>query len=99
MRKNTETGKAVTSFIQVSDLRFSYDSTKPANDTSGHIIKAEIQDRTKNWCRIVPAQTFSVVTMDFLLIGGDNVLVKGPRPGAITLESMDVILMAYVEIE
>lgn len=97
--KNTETGKAVTSFIQVSGLRFTYDSTKPANDTSGHIIKAEIQDRTKNWRRIVPAQTYSVITMDFVVTGGDNILVKRPRPEAITLERMDEILMAYVKME
>lgn len=97
--KNLETGKAITTFIQVSGLRFSYDSTKPANDTSGHIIKAEIQYRTKNWRRIVPAQTYSVITMDFVVTGGDNILVKRPRPEAITLERMDEILMAYDEME
>ncbi|OAQ27226.1 hypothetical protein K457DRAFT_21444 [Linnemannia elongata AG-77] len=43
--------------------------------TSGHIIKAKIQDRTKNWRQIVPVQTYSVITMDFAVIGGDNILV------------------------
>ncbi|KAG0253903.1 hypothetical protein BGZ95_006179, partial [Linnemannia exigua] len=94
--KNTETGKAVTSFIQVAGLHFTYDSTKPASDSS-HIIKAEIQDRTKNWRRIVPTQTYSVVTIDFAMAGGDSILVKKPRPQAVTLKRMDEILMAYVE--
>ncbi|KAK3811436.1 MAG: Metallo-dependent phosphatase-like protein [Linnemannia gamsii] len=94
--KNTETGKEVTSFIQVSGLRFTYDSTKPANDSS-HIIKAEIQDRRKRWRRITTTQTYSVVTMDFVMTGGDGILVKKPRPEAIILERMDEILMAYVE--
>ncbi|KAF8938770.1 hypothetical protein BGZ47_008434 [Haplosporangium gracile] len=65
----------VMSFIQGVGLRFTYDSTKPANDSS-HIIKAEIQDRIKNWRRIVPAQTYSVVTMDFAMTGEDNILIK-----------------------
>ncbi|KAH7051957.1 hypothetical protein BKA57DRAFT_534662 [Linnemannia elongata] len=44
-------------------------------NTSGHIIKAKIQDRTKNWRQIVPVQIYSVITMDFAVIGGDNILL------------------------
>ncbi|KAG0055313.1 hypothetical protein BGZ89_002393 [Linnemannia elongata] len=47
----------------------------PPMNTSGHIIKAKIQDGTKNWRQIVPVQTYSVITMDFAVIGGDNIIV------------------------
>lgn len=58
-------------------------------NTSGHIIKAKLQDRTKNWRYIVPVQIYSVITMDFAVIGGDNILVLGRRPKAIALERRD----------
>ncbi|KAF9081278.1 hypothetical protein BGX23_001058, partial [Mortierella sp. AD031] len=63
----------------------------PANDTTGHIIKAEIEDQTKKWRRIVPGWIYNVVTMDFVLTGGDAILAKKPRPEAITWERMDEI--------
>ncbi|KAF9547652.1 hypothetical protein EC957_008009 [Mortierella hygrophila] len=53
--------------------------------------------RTKNWRRIVSTQTYSVVAMDFVMTGGDNILVKEPGTEAITLERMDEVLMSYVE--
>ena len=109
--KNTETGKDVTSFIQVSGMRFTYDSaarpsppagaantTLPATAPSrSRILKAEVQDRKKRWRRIMPRQTYNVVTMDFVMTGGDNILVKKPRPKALTLERMDDMLMKEVE--
>ncbi|KAG0290900.1 hypothetical protein BGZ96_005658 [Linnemannia gamsii] len=102
--KNLETGKAVTSFIQVGGLRFTYDSTKQAsNDATSspapHIITAEIEDRTKIWRPIVHSQTYSVATLDFVMAGGDSILVEKPRPDAITLKRMREILLAYVETQ
>lgn len=104
MQKNVETGKPVMSFIQVGGLRFTYDSTKPvSNDVTStpasHIITAEIEDRTKTWRPIVPSQTYNLVTVNFVMAGGDNIFVEKPRLDMMTLKRLDGILMMYVETQ
>ncbi|KAG0294665.1 hypothetical protein BGZ98_001692, partial [Dissophora globulifera] len=80
-----DTGKVVKGFIQVSGLRFSYDSTQRNLGTK----TAEIQDRTGNWKGIDADQTYSVVTLDFLLRGGDNIFLQQSREDTIQYKTLD----------
>ncbi|KAF9205042.1 hypothetical protein BGZ49_004556 [Haplosporangium sp. Z 27] len=90
-----DTGTTVTSFIQVSGMRFTYDPSR--NTTKTAIIKAEIQDKNKKWHNISPHKTYSVVTLDFMLNGGDNIFLKQNRTGTIQYAKQDQVLMEYVE--
>ncbi|KAF9995413.1 hypothetical protein BGZ80_000342 [Entomortierella chlamydospora] len=93
--RRVDNGKTVTSFIQVSGMRFVYDPSQ--NATGKAIIKAEIQDKNKKWRKISPAKTYSVVTNDFMLNGGDNVFLKLNRTGTIQYVKHETILMDYVK--
>lgn len=94
--RRIDTGKPVTSFIQVSGLRFSYDS-RQYNSTGKPTIQAEIQDRDKKWRKISPKKTYSVVTSDFLLNGGDSIFLKLDRPKMIQYEKQDKVLMDVIK--
>ncbi|KAF9349694.1 hypothetical protein BGX26_012050 [Mortierella sp. AD094] len=93
--RRNDNGKTVTSFIQVSGMRFVYDSSR--NATGKAIVKAEIQDKNKKWRKISPHKTYSVVTTDFMLNGGDNVFLKLNRTGTIQYVKHETILMDYVK--
>ncbi|KAI8602542.1 Metallo-dependent phosphatase-like protein [Dissophora ornata] len=99
--RRNDTGKLVTSFVQVSGLRFSFDSSLRNPTTTGNkhssVVKAEVQDRLKRWRRILPDQTYQVVTTDFVLNGGDNILVQQNRADTIQFAKQDEILQAEVK--
>ena len=86
--------KQVTSNIQISGLRYIYDSSRPLTET--HLIQAEIQGYDGIWTAIKPRRTYGIVTLDFVLTGGDNILEKKPRR-EIKLELLDKVLMDYIE--
>ncbi|KAG0042255.1 hypothetical protein BGZ83_000704 [Gryganskiella cystojenkinii] len=86
--------KLVTSNIQISGLRYSYDSSRPLAEN--HLIKAEIQGYDGIWAEVKKNRDYSVVTLDFLLTGGDNILEKKSRK-EIKLELLDKVLMDYIE--
>ncbi|KAF9932338.1 hypothetical protein BGZ65_004513, partial [Modicella reniformis] len=68
------------------------------NSTEKPNIKAEVQDRNKKWVKIAPNKTYSVVTVDFVLNGGDNIFLKANRPEAIQLEKkQDQVMMDAVK--
>ncbi|CAO3571360.1 unnamed protein product [Mortierella alpina] len=94
VKQHKDTQRNVTSFIQVSGLRFKYDSSRPL--ASSHIIKAEIQGRDKKWRKIDSRKTYSVVTLDFLLNGGDNIFAKTNRT-VIAHSKLDQALMDQVK--
>ncbi|KAG9320478.1 hypothetical protein KVV02_002335 [Mortierella alpina] len=87
--------KQVTSNIQVSGLRYTFDSSQPIE--ANHLHRVEVQGYDQVWTEIVPKKKYWVVTLDFLLTGGDNILrpVDGRRE--IKLELLDKVLMDYVE--
>ncbi|KAG0221871.1 Metallo-dependent phosphatase-like protein [Mortierella sp. GBAus27b] len=91
-----DNGKPVTSFVQVGGLRFTYDS-RQRNSTAKPTITAEIQDRNKRWRKISPKKTYSVVTLDFMLNGGDSIFLKVNRTATIQIERQDQVLMDMVK--
>ncbi|KAF9114161.1 hypothetical protein BGX27_011517 [Mortierella sp. AM989] len=93
--RRKDNGKTVTSFIQVSGMRFVYDPSR--NATGKTLIKAEIQDKKMKWRKISPEKTYSVVTTDFLLNGGDNIFLKQNRTGTIQYMKHDEVLMDFVK--
>ncbi|KAG0206581.1 hypothetical protein BGX28_002017 [Mortierella sp. GBA30] len=74
VKQHKDTGKKVTSPIQVSGMRFTYNSSLPLREN--HIIKAEIQGQDRQWHAVSPQQTYSVITTYFLWNGGDNIFGK-----------------------
>lgn len=86
--------RQVTSNIQISGLRYTYDSSRSSAET--RLIQAEIQGYSGNWTAIKPRRTYGVVTLDFVLTGGDNILEKKSR-SEIKLELLDKTLMDYIE--
>lgn len=93
--RRPEDGRPVPGFIQSSGLRFTY--SRSLNATNGTLIKAEIQDKNRKWRRISPDRTYSVVTTDFLLNGGDNIFVKQNRTDSVTYLKHDEIFMDYIK--
>ncbi|KFH68573.1 hypothetical protein MVEG_05384 [Podila verticillata NRRL 6337] len=89
-----ETQKLVTSNIQTSGLRYSFDSSKPLAET--HLIKAEIRGYDDVWREISLKQKYWVVSLDFVLNGGDNILERKERR-EIKLALLDQVLMDYIE--
>ncbi|KAF8926284.1 hypothetical protein BGZ58_011313 [Dissophora ornata] len=90
-----KTQKQVTSNIQVSGLRYSFDSSRPLAET--HLIKAEIQRYDGEWREIMRNKLYWVATLDFILTGGDNILEPKEGRKEIKLELLDQVLMDYIE--
>ncbi|KAF9278188.1 hypothetical protein BGZ68_008741 [Mortierella alpina] len=90
-----KSGKQVTSNIQVSGLRYTFDSSQPIE--ASHLHKAEVQGHDQVWTEIVPKKKYWVATLDFLLTGGDNILQPMEGRREIKLEVLDKVLMDYVE--
>ncbi|KAG0249487.1 hypothetical protein BG011_009260 [Mortierella polycephala] len=90
-----DSGNKVTSFTQVSGLRFKFDSSRSLE--KNHLVKVEIHRADKKWVKVDPRKTYSVVTNDFLLNGGDNIFVKMERAGTIQHEKLDKALMDHLE--
>ncbi|KAF9979970.1 hypothetical protein BGZ65_005738 [Modicella reniformis] len=93
--RRNDIGRPVTSFIQVSGLRFSYDS-RQRNSTEKPSIKAEIQGRNNMWSAIALDTTYSVVTIDFSSNGGDNVFLKEKRKQN-RFGRLDLVLMDFIK--
>lgn len=74
VRQHKDTHKNVTSPIQVSGLRFTYDSSLPLMEN--HIESATVQDQQGKWVAIDPQMTYQVVTSYYLWNGGDNIFGK-----------------------
>ncbi|KAG0354994.1 hypothetical protein BGZ54_001354 [Gamsiella multidivaricata] len=87
--------KQVTSNIQVSGLRYMFDSSRPLEEP--HLIKAEVQGYDKEWREIKKRKLYWVVTLDFLLTGGDNILERKEGRREIKLGLLDSVLMDYIE--
>lgn len=81
-------GRAVTSFIQVSaEVKLEYN---PANDVGKRLISLQIGGKNVDL-----AKKYTVVTLDFLAGGGDNIWEK--RADSITLDMQDEVLVQYLE--
>ncbi|KAG0284280.1 hypothetical protein BGZ96_011347 [Linnemannia gamsii] len=87
--------RLVTSNIQLSGLRFVHDSSRPLDQT--HLIEAEYQDHNLVWRQIKKTAVYNVVTLDFILKGGDNILEPKSERKEIVLELLDSALMDYIE--
>lgn len=86
-------GKPVTSNIQISGMRYSFDSSRPAGEP--RVITAEFQS-TQGWREIKAEDMYWVASLDFVLGGGDNIVVKDENRIQFPLETLDAILMEYV---
>ncbi|KAF9200551.1 hypothetical protein BGZ49_009205 [Haplosporangium sp. Z 27] len=87
--------KQVTSNIQISGLRYSFDSSRPLSEP--HLIKAEVQGYDKVWREIKKNTRYWVATLDFVLTGGDNIVEPRERKYEIKLGVLDKVLMDYIE--
>jgi len=68
--KNKLSGKRVTSFIQVSGIRFKYDSSIMFYD---RVLEVQIRNpKTEEFERIDLGKTYKIVTVNFLSDGGDG---------------------------
>lgn len=87
--------RLVTSNIQTSGLRFVHDSSRPLDQT--HLIEAEYQDHNLVWRQIKKTAVYNVVTLDFVLNGGDNIVEPKSGRKEIVLDLLDKALMDYIE--
>ncbi|KAF9963457.1 hypothetical protein BGZ70_007409 [Mortierella alpina] len=94
IRRHKDTNKNVTSPIQVSGLRFTYDSSLSVMEN--HIKTATIQDRQGRWVAINPQTTYQVVSTYFLWNGGDNIFGKLDSD-TVNLGDLGKAVMDYIE--
>lgn len=72
----------VSSFIQVAGLRSVYESTKVGvnyTSTGKVILKTEVQEMNEKWRKIATKRNYSVVSIDFIVGGGDSILQRSRR--------------------
>ncbi|KAI9597821.1 Metallo-dependent phosphatase-like protein [Syncephalis fuscata] len=86
-KKNRESGKGVTSFVQVSGLSVSYDLQRPMYDRVtdlkirkiGAATGTNVHPSDPNAFEAVSPDTiYSLVTLEFLVNGGDGLFAKSP---------------------
>ncbi|KAG0291712.1 hypothetical protein BGZ97_005827 [Linnemannia gamsii] len=87
--------RLVTSNLQISGLRFVHDSSRPLEQA--HLIMAEYQGHDLVWRQIKKTAVYNVVTLDFVLQGGDNIVKPKIGRNEIVLELLDRALMDYIE--
>lgn len=64
-------GEEVTSFVQVSKgVRISYNEN---NEAGSRLINLEVQSEGGEWASIEADKEYTIVTLDFLAGGGDNI--------------------------
>lgn len=87
---NQFNGEEVTSFVQVSQgIRIEYN---PENNNGSRLIAVNIGNSSLD-----RAETYNVVTLDFLAGGGDNFFGGLTFENTVTLETQDEILVRYIE--
>ncbi|KAG0238225.1 hypothetical protein BGW42_006505 [Actinomortierella wolfii] len=95
--RHAKTGKQVTSSIQISGLRYVYNSSLAVEQAPrGRLVTAHIKGRNGKWRVISKDKKYWVVTLDFVLKGGDNLLESKDRPSSIVLGKLDEVLMEYI---
>jgi 5'-nucleotidase len=89
-RVNVDNGKAVTSFLQVSSgVRIEY-APVAANSTSNVLVSVTIGDKPLDM-----AAEYTIVTVDFIAGGGDNML-SPPFENLVVLDTMDAVLTRHI---
>ncbi|KAF9315851.1 hypothetical protein BG003_002591 [Podila horticola] len=76
INQRVDNTKDVTSTIQVSGLQYTYDSSKINSVTGTPVVKTEIQSVESKWCPNSKTKTYSMVSIDFVLNGRDNLLIR-----------------------
>ncbi|CAG8507670.1 4734_t:CDS:2 [Dentiscutata heterogama] len=91
--RNIISGKRVSSFIQVSGIRFKYDSSKPIFE---RLIEIKIWNwNTKMFESIASDKIYEIATIDFIANGGDG-LLPYPVLGLIPFDTENKILTSYI---
>jgi len=93
--RNIVSHKRVTGFIQVSGLRFKYNSTRPVYD---RILDVNISNTNGIFEPITLNKTYKIVTDDFVAHTGDGILPY-PINDVTPLEGVDVILRKYIHTQ
>ncbi|KAF9437689.1 hypothetical protein BGZ76_011601 [Entomortierella beljakovae] len=93
--RHEKSQKLVTSNIQISGLRYTFDSSRRYPEPM--LVKAEVQGYDKVWRKIKKNKIYWVSTLDFVLSGGDNILEPRKARPEIPLEVLDQVLMDYIE--
>ncbi|CAG8489140.1 9278_t:CDS:2 [Scutellospora calospora] len=91
---NIISGKQVTSFIQVSGIRFIYDSSKPIFK---RVLDVHIQNSdTEEFEPLDPNKSYKIITLDFVANTGDGLLPYIIQD-LIPLDTSDVVLTNYIQ--
>ncbi|KAK4149357.1 Metallo-dependent phosphatase-like protein [Chaetomidium leptoderma] len=90
-RVNVDNGKPVTSFLQVSrGVRIEYGPVA-INSSSNVLVSVTIGDKPLD-----KAAEYTVVTVDFVAGGGDN-MFSTPFENLVVLDTMDEVLVRHIE--
>jgi len=93
--RNVVSHRRITSFIQVSGIKFEYNSTKPMYD---RIVDAKIADSNGIFEPITLNKTYVIVTNDFITQSGDGILPY-PINDAAPLEGIADTLRSYIHTQ
>ncbi|KAL1885330.1 hypothetical protein Cpir12675_007001, partial [Ceratocystis pirilliformis] len=89
-KQNIVNGLPITSFFQVSQgVEIVYN---PAMPTGSRLISVKINGK-----QIMFGETYHMVTIDFMLEGGDNMLLLDNANQKATYEELDVVLLDYLD--
>ncbi|CAG8738206.1 6001_t:CDS:2, partial [Ambispora leptoticha] len=92
--KNIISGKRVTSFIQLSGIRFKYDSSKPVFN---RVLEVNIQNSdTEIFEPLDLKKIYKIVTVDFIANTGDG-LIPYPIQDLVPFDNLDVALTNYIQ--
>ncbi|CAG8570733.1 9020_t:CDS:2 [Ambispora leptoticha] len=91
--KNIVSGKPVTSFIQISGIQFTYNSSK---EIFKRVVEVKIRDpSTKEYTMLDPKQVYTLTTLDFVANTGDGILAT-PIEGLVPLDAIDKVVNDYI---
>jgi len=93
--RNIVSHRRITSFIQVSGIRFKYNSTKSVYN---RILDVKIRNPNGIFDPITLNKTYKIVTNDFVSHAGDGI-IPYPIGDTAPLEGVDVIVKKYIRTQ
>ncbi|ORX93721.1 Metallo-dependent phosphatase [Basidiobolus meristosporus CBS 931.73] len=93
-RVNSVFNKPITSFIQISGIKFTINSGAAVGSKVSD-VQIQSKDR-KSFEPIKADEAYRFVTLDFIVSGGDNILPI-PASNPVALDTLDAVLTNYIK--
>ncbi|KAJ2077319.1 hypothetical protein H4R24_005200 [Coemansia sp. RSA 988] len=96
-KSNAFNHKPVTGFLQIAGIRIKYHHNDSRGDTptGGNMVLDVVEvDANGTWSAIDDSRLYTVVTLNYVARGGDNIIAKDMEAPA--LKTLDVVLADYL---